>query len=233
MRHLVFATCLLMLFAFCAGCERRIFYEWRDEPYINPVYKQGEAEAKRRMGSCYPNERTIGLRALSVIGREALLAGDNKKALEITELFIAAYMKEPSPQVRSVILAVCMRNVCAGNRMAELFLIRQLRGGERASAAWTLAAMKSSWAFVHIKDAYIREHDWGMKYEMLGSLWLLGDERGVEILQTALGQMQQPNSPWPDKIHNMEKSMCVAALRSRIVTLQAVVNYKPTNTSSK
>ena len=62
-------ACLAALAA--AGCKRHWLYEWRDEPYIRPVFAKGEKAALARMRSMWVDDRDMGCRALSVMAREA------------------------------------------------------------------------------------------------------------------------------------------------------------------
>ena len=214
----------ILLFAVLAdgGCGRRMLYEWRDEPYLRPVYAAGALAARERMGSRFADERDIGCRVLSVIGREAARAGDTEKAREIARILIQHCEHEASPAVRSVIIALCLRNVGAENVQVHEFLRARLAfGGESASAAYTLAALQVPGAFEAIVARYRVVGDYGLKYELLGALWLLGDARGVGVLEEALADIELSWTPWPKKIHHMPREKCAAALRSRVETLRA------------
>jgi hypothetical protein len=216
----------ILLFAALAagGCGRRAFYEWRDEPYLRPVYAAGEGVARARMASRFADERDIGCRTLSVFGREAARAGDTAKARELARVLIMHCEHEPNPMVRSVILAVCLRNVGAENEEVHEFLKGRVAfGGESASAAYALAALGAPGAFESIAARYRAVGDYGLKYELLGALWLLGDARAVGVLEEALAEMERSWTSWPKRIHHMRREMCVAALRSRLVTLRASV----------
>ncbi|MHC5058249.1 MAG: hypothetical protein ACYTKD_26635 [Planctomycetota bacterium] len=215
---------LLCLSLAGAACNRRAFYEWRDEPYLRPVYAGGEGAARERMASRFADERDIGCRTLSVIGREAARAGDAAKAREVARVLMAHCEHEPNPMVRSVVLAVCLRNVGAGNEDVHEFLKGRIAfGGESASAAYALAALGAPGAFESIAARYRAVGDHGLKYELLGALWLLGDARGVAVLEEALAEMERSWTSWPKRIHHMRREMCVAALRSRLETLKASV----------
>jgi hypothetical protein len=215
---------LLCLALAGGGCGRRALYEWRDEPYLRPVYAAGETPARERMGSVFADDRDIGCRTLSVIGREAARAGDTSKAQEVARVLMSHCEHETSPMVRSVLLAVCLRNVGAGNEDVHAFLKKRVAfGTESASAAYALAALEAPGAYEAIVARYGAVRDYGLKYELLGALWLLGDAGGVGVLEKALAEMEGLWSPWPKKVHHMPREMCAAALRSRIETLKASV----------
>jgi len=217
-----------MFFAALAlgGCGRRMLYEWRDEPYMRPVYASGEAAARERMGSRFADDRDIGCRVLSVIGREAARAGNIAKAREMAGALIAHCEHEPNASVRSTILAVCLRNVGEGDERVHEYLKKKAAfGAESASAAYALAALGGRGAFEAIAGRYraVGDHELRheLRYELLGALWLLGDARGVDILETALADMEGPLTSWPRRIHHMRREDCAAALRSRLETLRA------------
>jgi hypothetical protein len=215
---------LLCLALAGAACNRRAFYEWRDEPYLRPVYAGGEDAARERMASRFPDERDIGCRTLSVIGREAARGGNTSKAREAARVLMLHCEHEPDPTVRSVILALCLRNVGAGDEDVYEFLKGRVAfGGESASAAYALASLGAPGAFESIEARYRVVEDHGLKYELLGALWLLGDARGVGVLEEALEEMERSWTSWPKRIHHMRREMCVAALRSRLETLRASV----------
>jgi len=208
-----------------SGCGRRMLYEWRDEPYMRPVYAAGEAAARERMRSRFADDRDIGCRVLSVIGREAARSGDAAKAREIAGALIARCEHEPNASVRSTILAVCLRNVGKGDERVHEFLKNRIAfGAESASAAYALAALGRKGAFETIAARYRAAggHELGyeLRYELLGALWLLGDPRGVEILEAALADMEGPLTSWPERIHHMRREDCATALRSRLETLR-------------
>lgn len=204
------------------GCGRRVLYEWRDEPYLRPVYASGVEAARERMGSRYADDRDIGCRVLSVIGREAARAGDAETSREMARILMLHCEHEESPLVRSIILALCLRNVGAGNERVDKFLKGRVAfGGESASAAYTLASLRAPGAFESIAARYRSVSDYGLKYELLGALWLLGDARGVGVLEEALAEMERSWTSWPGKIHHLPRETCVAALRSRLETLRA------------
>ena len=220
-------TTAIMLLAALAfgGCGRRMLYEWRDEPYMRPVYAAGEAAARERIGSRFADDRDIGCRVLSVIGREAARSGDAAKAREIASVLIAHCEHERSPAVRSTILAVCLRNVGEGDARVHEYLNTKIAfGGESASAAYALAALRAPGAFEAMAARYcvVGDHELGyeLSYELLGALWLLGDARGVPILEAALADMEGPLTSWPERIHHMRREDCATALRSRLETLR-------------
>jgi hypothetical protein len=217
------STCLACLFAALTtvGCGRRIFYEWRDEPYLRPCFKAGEEEAHRRMSSRFADERDIGCRALSIMGREAARAGDAQKAREVARALITHYPTETSLDVRATIVAVCVRNVGAGDEAVSAFLKERLATHDMvACAAYSLATLKPPGCYETIRRAYdaaVHTGNYDLRYEILGALWLLADARAIRLYEDALREV--PRS-WPKKIHHMKKATYERALRSRLETLR-------------
>jgi hypothetical protein len=224
------ASVALVVLAFagtsCRG--RRILYEWRDEPYLRPCYARGEEEARARMRSRFAQDRDIACRVLSVIGREAMRRGDRAKAREIARDLMARYAVEPDREVRSAIVALCLRDVGAGDDDVRAFLLARLEKGETpASAAFALAALKCEGAFEGLAAAYDRSRscgDFSLAWELLGALWLLGDGRAVAILESALAEM---DAAWPSEIRHMKRATCARTLASRLETLSAAAAAEP------
>jgi hypothetical protein len=214
------AGCVLLAAASC--CNRRMLYEWRDEPYLRPVYARGRAEAVERMGSIFASERDIGCRALAVIGREALGSGDRATAREIARALMDHYRAEANLQIRSSILALCLRDVGAGDDDVTAFLEERLATYDMvAASAFALASLKPGGAYEAIERAYamtLRARDHEHAYELLMALWLLGDARAVGAFEAALAELDRT---WPAEIHHMKRPAYAKALAGRLETLRA------------
>jgi len=212
----------------CAcGCGRRIFYEWRDEPYLRPVLAQGEAAARRRMGSVFADDRDIGCRVLSVIAREARRSGDETRARELAGELMEHYAGEPNPNVRSMLLAVCLRNAGRGDgRVADFLKVRLTRGEATASAAYALAALRAPGSFEAIAEALWEAGYCALEYELLGALWLLGDGRAIPLYEEALAEIDAEPSSWPERIHSQRRDVYRKAMRSRLETLRAAAGAR-------
>lgn len=143
---------LLSLFA-AGGCG--MLYEWRDEPYLRPVYAGGESAARAKMGSSAAKDRDMGCRVLSVIAREARRRGDEARARRLARELMRHYEGEADPQVRSILVAVGLRNAGRGDAEVYRFLKEKLRRGQTpVAAAYTLAALRTPGAFTAIRDAF-------------------------------------------------------------------------------
>ncbi len=202
-----------------AGCKRRAFYEWRDEPYLRPVYAEGEKAALRRMKSRWADEREIGCRALAVMAREARAGGDEKTARRHARALMDHYATETSAETRAVLLALCLREAGRGDKVASAFLASKLNSDQHpASAAYALAALRPPGAFETISAALERSKSFEVRYELLGALWLLGDPRAVAIYEKTLAEI---DSRWPARVHHMKKRDYRKALAGRLETLRA------------
>lgn len=215
-RGLLFA-CLAALAA--AGCKQHWLYEWRDEPYIRPVFEKGEKAALARMRSMWADDRDMGCRALSVMAREARAAGEEAVARRRARALMDHYAGERDPEVRSTILALCLREAGEGDVAVHAFLKSKLNSGEHpASAAYALAALRPAGAFECLAAACARSRDFELRWELLGALWLLGDRRAVPVLEGALAEIE---AAWPERVHHMRKEDYKKALAGRLVTLRA------------
>ena len=212
-RLLPFCSVLVSL----TGCGPKPFYEWKDEPYVRPVYEQGEEAALEEMSSSLSNNRDVGCRALAVMGEQAFKRGDRMTAHRIAEILMNHYASEENPQVRSTVVAVCLRDTGRDDPEVEEFLRKCIRSDdELVAAAYTMAANHVSGAFEEISSAFASASDYELKYELLGALWLLGDGRAVEIYHRNIADVDRD---WPEEIHHMPKKMYIKTLRSRMETL--------------
>jgi hypothetical protein len=210
--------CLLVALG-AAGCKRRWLYEWRDEPYIRPVFKKGEEKALARMSSMWVDDREIGVRALGALAREARERGDETKARELAGKLMTHYETERNPETRSMILAVCLREAGNGDSTVHAFLKSKLNSGEHpAAAAYCLATLRPPGTFGAISSALNHSEDFELRYELLGALWLLGDARAVPILERELAAVDEH---WPERVHHMKKPDYRKALAGRLDTLKA------------
>ena len=212
---------LFLIPVLLGGCRRRWFYEWRDEPYIRPVYEMGEKEALDRVRSISADDRDIGCRALAVYAGEALREGRLEKVREYASLFMDVYEREESPQVRSSIAGICLREAGPGDGRVYRFLKQRLRRlQEPAAAAYSLASLKAPGAFEEISLAFASSVDFELKYELLGALWLLGDARARRLYKETLAEI---DTVWPEEIHHLPKPVYKRTLLSRLERLTGAV----------
>ncbi len=201
------------------GCKRRLWYEWRDEPYVRKVYRDGEARALARMRCFWHDDREIGARALAVIAREARAAGDEETARRLARELMDHCRREENYETRGIIIALCLREAGEGDSEVHSFLKSRLNSGEHpVAAAYSLATLRPTGAYEAISAAYEKTRDHEIRYELLGALWLLGDARAIPLLEKALAEI---DTSWPPRVHHMKKKMYRKALCGRLETLKA------------
>lgn len=217
-RRLVLAAAAALVALVAGGCKRHWFYEWRDEPYVRPVFRKGEAAALAWMDSVWVDDREIGVRALGVHAREARARGDEATARRLARRLMDHYETESCPETRGLILALCLREAGEGDAEVHAFLVAKLAAGEHpAAAAQSLAALRPPGAFEAIDAALRRCASFETRYELLEALWLLGDARAVPVLERVLAEF---DSTWPERIHRQPRAECRKALAGRLETLR-------------
>lgn len=205
----------LLLSLHLTGCG--MLYEWKDEPYIRPVYLAGEAAAREKAASGSARERDMGYRALAVLAEEARRAGREGEARRLAGLLMECYDRESDPEAQSSLAAVCLRDAGRGDERVCAFLAERLRRGlTPVSCAETLAALRAPGALRDIAAAYDATADYEIKYELLNALWLLGDSAARPYFAKATGE---DRAAWPDKIHHMDKTVYMKNLESRLASL--------------
>jgi hypothetical protein len=208
----------LLALAGASGCKRHCWYEWRDEPYVRKVHRRGERKALQQMRSFWIDDREIGARALAVIAREAREAGDETTARRLAHELMDHYRRERDFETRGVILALCLREAGEGDPQVQAFLKSRLNSGEHpAAAAYSLASLRPPGAFEAIAAAYRRARSHGLRYELLGALWLLGDRRAIPLIEGALAELDRE---WPERVHGMRKALYRRALAGRLRSLR-------------
>jgi len=218
-RGLAVAAAAALAALAAGGCKRHWFYEWRDEPYVRPIFRKGEAAALAYMDSVWVDDREIGVRALAVHAREARERGDEATARRLARRLMDHYETESCPETRGLILALCLREAGEGDAEVHAFLVARLLAGEHpAAAAQSLAALRPPGAFEAIEGALRRSASFETRYELLEALWLLGEARAVPVLERALAEF---DSAWPERIHHQRRAECRRALAGRLETLRA------------
>jgi hypothetical protein len=199
----------VVLGALLAGCS---FYEWRDEPYIRPLVATGLDGAVAELRSGSSDDRSVACRALGQLGRTARERGDGREAARIAGLLMEHFAHEPSHEVRSVIVALALRDVGRDDPAVTAFLFRQLAGDDvPVAAGYTLAALRPDGTFEALYAA-VQQSPFERRYELLLALWLLGDARAAPVFETELDRL---DSDWPDVIHHMPKAQYRAVLEGR------------------
>ena len=192
-------------------------YEWRDEPNIRPVVAEGRDAAVEDLKSTWDDDRTIACRALGQLAAAALDRGDATEARRIAQTLMAHFERETSHQVRSVILALALRDIGQENDAVKSFLLARLAADELpVAAAYSLAVLRPPGTFEAIHAAVLRSEP-ERRYELLQAMWLLGDPRAVPVFRDQLRAIERD---WPSHIHNMDKHQYRKVLLGRLQTLR-------------
>lgn len=206
---LLVATVLLV-----SSCR---MYEWRDEPCIRPVVAEGVEAAIADLASYWDDDRTIACRALGQLAIAALDRGDPVESRRIAQVLMDHFRTETSHQVRSVILALALRDIGHNNDDIKAFVLARLAADELpVAAAYTLAVLRPPGSFEAI-DAAVKRSEPERRYELLQAMWLLGDPRAGPVFRRQLAKLDRE---WPDYIHNMDKAQYTKVLRARARTLR-------------
>ena len=196
-----------------------MLYEWRDEPYIRPVYQGGEATSCAKLASRFARDRVMGARALGLLARDCRQRGEAREANRLARILVDHLKHERDRVVRTAILALALRNAGATTAAVKEALHQHLATSEHAvSAAHTLCALRVEGSWEAVKQAYALTPALTVRYELTEALWLLGDMRAKGLFKELIAQLRA--SPIR-QIHHMPKEVCLTNLQSRLVTLRS------------
>jgi len=203
-----------LLVALLSSCR---MYEWRDEPCIRPVVAEGVEAAIEDLKSYWDDDRTIACRALGQLAVAAIDRGDSAEAGRIAQVLMDHFRTETSHQVRSVILALALRDIGRDNDDIKAFVLARLAADELpVAAAYTLAVLRPPGSF-EAMHAAVQRSEPERRYELLQAMWLLGDPRAAAVFRNQLAKLDRD---WPDYIHNMDKAQYTKVLQGRAQTLR-------------
>lgn len=196
--------CALLLSLFpllLGGCEKRLFWAYRDDPYLTEYAEKGEAFWMSKLTSPYPDSRQLALRVLAELAAKARLQGDSERSERLIEILLERFRHERSDEVRTCILAICLPRCGAGSATVLRFLREQIAEGRWAgSAAITLATLEGSSAFSLLAPLAKHPH-FEVRYDAALALILCGDPQAAPLVQEILTSMRTP--PWPAKIRGV------------------------------
>ncbi len=210
----IFAGMLLIL---VPGCESRMLWSYRDDPYLAEYAKLGEEECLRKLNSVYTDDRRVALRVLAHMAAEYARQGEAARADRLVQYIIEQFGVDKSRKVRCAIVCVCMPECGRGSRRAETFLRRLIAGGEwSVEAAFSLAAISPAQG-VSLLEPLTRHPSAQIRYQAAMALTVLGDPGGAGAARRVVMEMRR--SGWPRSIG--EKSLRAArdCLRRRVERL--------------
>jgi hypothetical protein len=206
---IAFLAAVLLL----TGCERRVFWSYRDDPYLHNYAVGGEKICVESLGSLYLDDRQVALRVLAENSARARAAGDVAQADRLLELILRRYKKDRSAEIRSCIISLCLPVCGCGSKEARDFLCQLLAGGAWSEpAAIALASITPEQAFP-LLEPMTKHPSPLVRYEAAMALTVLGDERGEAIVRDIIAEMA--SNTWPQSIHDLPKSLAAATLSAR------------------
>ena len=201
----------LLLFS---GCNRRLRWDYRDDPYLGQYAAMGEAECIRRLDSVYDDDRIVALRVLAEISADYRRKGDVDEAERVVGLILKRYEREPSQAVRRSVVALCLPVCGVGSERTKDFLRGRLAAGEFAGeAALALAALSPEGVFEDL-EPLTRHPSADIRYRGAVALTVVGDARGVEGVRRVLLDMESGDG-WPKRIDGMSLSEARSGLETR------------------
>ena len=180
------------------GCERRVLWEYRDDPYLQQYAAYSEEQCVRKTKSMYVDDRQLALRSLAERAAELRAAGDVQGAERIVEEIIQRYARDSTPSVQATIIAICAPVCGVGSSRMQMFLRERIAEGE-----WIEPALLSL-AAVGPADRYqmlaplIEHPSHEVRYHVAMALTTIGDPRAEPLLQDLLAGMD--SSLWPASV---------------------------------
>ena len=213
-RRAAAGACLgLVLLLAAGGCERRVLWSYRDDPYFAPFAALSDEECLRRLESFYTDDRRLALRMLAYRSRRARLAGETQRAERLVKYLVEQFFEDKSREVRECIVCVCMPECGQGSPAAERFLRRlvaQGRWGEEASLS--LAALRPSQG-LGLLLPLARHPSPAVRYRAALALTALGERGGREAVRRVVEEMKPP--AWPANVGGRPLALARADLERR------------------
>lgn len=197
-----------------SGCERRVLWEYRDDPYLADYAQRPEAQLLRKLRSRYTDDRQITLRILADRAAAARRAGNEIEAERLVQILLNHYRKDRNPGTRGTILEICLPVAGPGSRLAETWLRERIADGSwTIPAARTLALVSPDRAAPLISP--LTQHPiLPVRYEAALVLCNLGDRRSESAARDVLAEMAEP--AWPRRVAELPLAQARANLAARI-----------------
>ena len=93
------------------GCENRMLWSYRDDPYLHQYANHGEAYCLQKTKSLYADNRQIALRVLAEEAARAQAAGDAESADRLVGVVLGRFEAYRNPAIRSCIWFASGRSV--------------------------------------------------------------------------------------------------------------------------
>lgn len=211
-----FAVAALLCLFLLPGCEDNAWWEYRDDPYIANLARQGEPEILRHVNASGKEERQMALRLAARLAGERRQQGNRAAADHLDEIVIRRYHVEKESDVRACIVTICAP-MTKGSSAMVVFLRERIAAGEYPGyAALSLASLAPRNAVVDI-EPLTRHPAHEVRLQAAVALTILVDPRGFDAVAKVWRGMQGPH--WPDTVDGVPLSeartnLGIRALRS-------------------
>ncbi len=186
------------LLVFLAGCEGPMWWDYRDDPYLAEMAKDGPNEVLRHVNSPIQEERQMALRIMADAAGDARRRGSEVEADRLDSLIIGRYAVEKETVVRACIVRICAPLVGPGSRRMPEFLLARIAAGEFPGyAAQSLALLAPRNAFLDI-EPLTRHPDHSVRYQAAVALTILADPQGYAPVLRVWRGMESEH--WPQEV---------------------------------
>lgn len=204
--------CLALCLA-AAGCGNKVWWEYRDDPYLASLSRRSTPDVLRYVNAPKKNERQMALRIVADRANEARRAGRYQQARELEEVITRRYFLEKEQDVRACIVMLCAPAVGRGSGIMVRFLRDRIAAGEFPGyAALSLATLAPRNAVLDI-EPLTRHPAPEVRLQAATALCVLGDPRGFGAVERVWTGMQK--SVWPERIDGMTREETRASLEAR------------------
>jgi hypothetical protein len=195
------------------GCDRRPFYEYADEPYIQDLVDLGEETCMKKLHSVSPHTREVSLRAMAVIADRRATADPHARE-RIANALISHFSRERNVRLRSIIEGICLRRAGSRSDTVRDFLRKRIAlAPAPGEACKSLALLRPDDARASI--APLLHHPcFEARYNAAIALTTIDDKHPVPALEKMLSAMREPD--YPSQICGMPLDQCKRNLSERL-----------------
>lgn len=203
---------LLALLA-TSGCERRVLWTVRDDPYLQDMAALQEPDVLAMLRSMYRDDRQLALRTLAIRSAEARERGDDLSAERLVQMLLQQYRKDRRPETRGTIVSLCAPICGVGSERMHAFLRERIADGEwTVEAALSLAAIDGEDAaatLVPLTRHPAPEARYGAAFALTG----VGGSTARSAVRTVLDDMSAGN--WPQEVAGLPLATARERLAAR------------------
>lgn len=195
------------------GCERRVWWEHQDDPYLRQSAQQSDSALQRQLTSMYVDDRILALRVLADRAARARATGRVERADYLCGVILSRFRTERNRMVKRSIVVFCTPVCGVGCERTEAFLCRLVAEGNWTPAALeSLAALRPSNMFSLVAPM-VKHPNPEMRYVGAHALTLLDDPRGAPLVDDVVTEMRPPL--FPPMVRGMPLDEARASLQAR------------------